>query len=142
MIKIKVKKLNFEAKIPKYAYKYDAGMDLFSVENVVLSAGEIKVCKTGIAMKIPVGFVGLIWDKSGVAGKFGIKTMGGVIDSGYRGEIGIILKNLSGKDYKVNKGDKIAQMLIQEVKCPTMEEVDELDDTDRGDGGFGSTGVK
>ena len=141
-MEIKIKKINSEARVPEYAHKNDAGMDLFSVERIVLLPGEMKICKTGIAMKIPDGFVGLIWDKSGIASRFSIKTMGGVIDSGYRGEVGVILKNLSDEKYEINKGDKIAQMLIQEVKCPTIEEVDELDETDRGDGGFGSTGIK
>ena len=141
-MKLKIKKLNNEAVLPRYAHESDAGMDLFSVEDFGLSPGERKICPTGIAMAIPEGFVGLIWDKSGIAAKNGIKTMGGVIDSNYRGEIGVILKNLSEEKYKINKGDKIAQMLIQKIESPEIEEVDSLEDTDRGEGGFGSTGIR
>ncbi|XLQ19794.1 MAG: dUTP diphosphatase [Candidatus Moraniibacteriota bacterium] len=139
---IKIKKINPEAKLPQYTIEGDAAMELYSIEDIVLSPGDIVACQTGISMAIPDGFVGLIWDKSGIAFKGGLKTMGGVIDSNYRGEIGVIIRNLSKKDYKINKGDKIAQMLIQRVECPIIEEVDELDETQRGDGGFGSTGLK
>ncbi|HFC76776.1 MAG TPA: dUTP diphosphatase [Candidatus Moranbacteria bacterium] len=141
-MEIEIKKLNKEAKIPSYAYKDDAGMDIFSIESFVLKPTERRVCKTGVAMKIPKGFVGLIWDKSGIALNGGIKTMGGVIENSYRGEIKIILKNLSNKDYQIKKGDKIAQMLIQKIENPILKEVDELDNTERGQGGFGSTGLR
>ncbi len=142
LMKVKIKKIVSDARIPRYAHSGDAGMDFYSVEDFVLQPGERRVCKTGIAIQIPNGFVGLIWDKSGIAAKSGIKTMGGVIDSSYRGEVGIILKNLSDEKYEVKKGEKVAQMLIQKVECPTIEEVDKLDDTDRGEGGFGSSGMK
>ncbi len=140
-MKIQIKKINKEAQLPKYAINGDAGLDLHSIEDVVVRAGKNRAIQTGIAMAIPCDFVGLIWDKSGIALKREIKTMGGVIDSNYRGEISVIIKNLSKQDYKINKGDKIAQMLIQKVEYPTIEEVSKLDDTDRGDGGFGSTGI-
>jgi dUTP pyrophosphatase len=117
-------------------------MELYSVEDKIIGINEIMSCQTGIAVAIPKGYVGLIWDKSGIALKSGLKTMGGVIDSNYRGEIGVIVCNLSQKEYKINKGDKIAQMLIQKVKCPIIEEVENLDDTIRGEDGFGSTGLK
>ncbi len=141
-MQVNVKKINPDAKLPQYTIKGDAAMELYSVEDVLLNAGDIIACQTGIAMAIPEGFVGLIWDKSGIAVKGGLKTMGGVIDSNYRGEIGVIIRNLSKKDYKINKGDKIAQMLIQKVECPIIEKVQELDDTERGEGGFGSTGLQ
>lgn len=141
-MKIEIKKINPEAKIPTYANKDDAGMDLYSVEDLIVEPGKILACGTGIAVAIPVGYVGLIWDKSGVAFRGGIKTMGGVIDSNYRGEIKVILTNLSDKEYMIKKGDKIAQMLIQKVESPDMEEVDALDDTERGEGRFGSTGIR
>lgn len=140
-MKLEIKKVNSEAKIPQYALKSDAGLDLYSAEDIVLNSGERVVCKTGIAMKIPVGFVGLIWDKSGIASKGGVKTMGGVIDCNYRGEIGVILINLSGEKYEIKKGEKIAQILIQKVENFEIEEVNELDETERGEGGFGSTGL-
>ena len=93
-------------------------------------------------MAIPPGYVGLIWDKSGIASKHGIKTMGGAIDSGYRGEIKIIMHNLSNTSYMIEKNTKIAQMLIQKVEQKDIVEVEELDESDRGSGGFGSTGMK
>lgn len=142
IMKIEIKKINPEAKIPTYANPKDAGMDFYSVVDINILPNKRVACDTGIAMAIPAGYVGLIWDKSGVAFNGGIKTMGGVIDSTYRGEIKIILKNLSDKEYAIKKGDKIAQMLIQKVEAPVIEEVGELDDTARGEGRFGSTGMK
>jgi dUTP pyrophosphatase len=141
-MKIQIKKINSEAKNPIYANKGDAGMDLYSVEDLIVEPGKRIACGTGIIMAIPTGYVGLIWDKSGVAFNGGIKTMGGVIDSSYRGEIKIILTNLSCREYIIKKGDKIAQMLIQKVEKPSIEEVEFLDDTERGEGGFGSTGIR
>ena len=137
---IKFKKMDSNAKLPSYANPGDAGMDFYSAENYVLRPNERKTVKTGIAMAIPVGYVGLIWDKSGLASKKGIKTMAGVVDSGYRGEVQIVLHNLGNEDFVVEKDMKIAQMLIQPIHQPRLEEVAELDETKRGDGGFGSTG--
>lgn len=116
-------------------------MDIYSSINEIVSPGEIKRIPTGIKMEIPEGYAGLIWDKSGVAFNNGIKTMGGVIDSGYRGEIMIIMTNLGKEDFKIKKGQKIAQMLIQKTENPEIEIVDFLSDTERGEGGFGHTGV-
>ncbi|MFC1645272.1 dUTP diphosphatase [Patescibacteria group bacterium] len=141
-MKLQIKKLNSEARIPARAINGDAGMDLYSVEDIILKPGDLMPCKIGIAMAIPIGYVGLIWDRSSVAFKGWVKTMGGVIDSSYRGEIAVIMINLSKKDYTISKGDRIAQILIQKVECPMIEEVEELDDTERGDGGFGSTGIR
>ncbi|MFA7208896.1 MAG: dUTP diphosphatase [Parcubacteria group bacterium] len=140
-MKIRIKKLETDAKIPQYAIAGDAGMDFFSLEDLELRPMERSACRTGIAMQIPDGYVGLIWDKSGIAIKSGIKVLGGVIDSGYRGEVKIGLVNLSQETYKIGKGDKIAQMLIQKVENPEVIEVGGLDETERGNGGFGSTGV-
>ena len=136
---IKFQKILAEAIIPHYAHLGDAGMDIFSAEEAIIKAGERKNVKTGVKMELPEGFVGLVWDKSGLALKNGIKTMAGVVDSCYRGEIGIVLVNLSGQDYKVEKGQKIAQVLIQKVERAEIEEAQELSETKRGDGGFGST---
>jgi dUTP pyrophosphatase len=96
--------------------------------------------KTGIALELPVGYVGLIWDKSGLAANHGLKTMAGVLDAGYRGELQIVVTNLSKEIYSIKKHDKVAQMLIQRIESPELIEVDELSDTSRGEGGFGSTG--
>lgn len=141
-MKIQIKKLHPDAKIPQFALAGDAGMDLFSVEDVLLKPGERVSCPTGIAIKLPERYVGLIWDKGGPSHKFGIKTLGGVFDSNYTGEYLIGLVNLSQEDYKIEKGQKIAQVLIQKIEIPEIEEVDELDQTNRGDGRFGSTGLK
>ena len=138
---IKIKKLDSEAKLPCYACSGDAGMDFYSNEEVVLLPNERRLVSTGISMVIPTGYVGLIWDKSGLAFKHGLKTMAGVIDSGYRGEIKILVHNLSKENYLVEKGKKIAQMLIQPVEQRRIIEIENLEDSSRGDGGFGSTGL-
>ncbi|MFA5098697.1 MAG: dUTP diphosphatase [Candidatus Paceibacterota bacterium] len=140
-MKILVKKLVSEAKIPVFAQEGDAGMDLYSVEDAVLKSGQRISCKTGIAVKIPEGYVGLIWDKSGPSHKFGIKTLGGVFDSNYTGEYLIGLVNLGAEDYEIKKGQKIAQVIFQKIENPEIEEVSELPQTNRGAGGFGSTGL-
>lgn len=141
-MKVQIKKLNTDAKLPHYALKGDAGMDLYSVENRLIKPGERISCATGIAMKIPQGHVALIWDKSGPSHKFGIKTLGGVFDSNYTGEYIIGLINLGTEDFIIEKGQKIAQVLIQKIETPDIEEVEELEVTNRGDGAFGSTGIK
>ena len=95
--------------------------------------------RTGIAMEIPEGFVGLIWDKSSIGSK-GIKTLGGVIDAGYRGEIQVMVTNLGDTAYTFEHGHKVAQMIIQKVEFPEIVEVSELSESLRGEGAFGSTG--
>ena len=142
MIKlIKVKKLSEDAILPKYAKADDAGMDFYSNQDTQILPNERKLINTGISIAIPKGYVCLIWDKSGIATKHGVKTMAGVIDSGYRGEIKILFHNLSNETYLIEKNKKIAQMLIQPVEQREIVEVEELDNTDRGTGGFGSTGI-
>ncbi len=136
----KIKKIHPKAKTPKYALPGDAGMDLFSVEKIFIKPGEIIAIKTGITIELPKKTVGLIWDKSGLALKSGIKVMGGVIDESYRGEVGVIVANLSKKIHKVEMGDMIAQLLVQKIERPKIEEVDDLSDTKRSNKGFGSTG--
>jgi len=137
---LKIKKLHPDAKIPHYAHHDDAGFDLFAVKDITVKKGERTAIPTGIAMEIPEGYVGLIWDKSGLAMKHGIKTIGGVVDSAYRGEVLIGVINFGESDYTFEKGHKIAQMIIQKKEFVDFEEVKELSDTTRGDGGFGSTG--
>ncbi len=137
---ILIKKLHTDAQIPHIAHEGDAGFDLFAVEDVSLNPGERGQVPTGLALQIPLGYVGLVWDKSGISHKGGIKTLGGVIDSGYRGEILVGVLNLGSEPYTFEKGHKVAQLLIQKVESPIFEEVVELSDTSRGEGGFGSTG--
>ena len=139
-MKVKVKKLSPEAKVPTYAHPGDAGLDIFSFEKVTIESGERKLLRTAIAVEIPDGFVGLWWDKSGLSNKHGLKILGGVIDAGYRGELMVGLINLSEQSYTVEAGDKITQMLIQKVEAAEIEEVDELSVSSRGEGKFGSTG--
>ncbi|MAG60731.1 dUTP diphosphatase [archaeon] len=141
-MKLEIQKINSEAKLPNFAHTGDAGMDLFAVEDCIIDAGSRVLVPTGIVMKIPFGYVGLIWDKSGLAVKHGITMLAGVIDSGYRGEIKIVVQNLGSKPFEVVKGNKIGQMLIQAVVQPEIVEVEELDKTSRSAGSFGSTGEK
>jgi len=139
-MKLKIKKLHPDAKIPSYANKTDAGMDIYSIEDVIILPNTRTLVKTGISMEFEKGYVALVWDKSGIA-KNGLTKIGGVIDSGYRGEYKIMLLNISSKPYKITKGQKIAQILMQKVFQPEIELVEELSDSDRGEGGFGSTGL-
>ncbi|MDO8435204.1 MAG: dUTP diphosphatase [bacterium] len=139
MITVNIKRLKENATLPTYSHPGDAGMDLYSAQDVTLQPGETAKVGTGIATAIPSGFVGLVWDRSSMGSK-GIKRMGGVIDAGYRGEILVALLNTTTAPYEIKTGDKIAQMLIQSVESATLVEVSDLDDTSRGEGGFGSTG--
>ncbi len=139
-LKLKVKRIHPGAKLPSYAHPGDAGFDLFSSIDHDLAAGEVKAIPTGIQMAIPKGFVGLVWDKSGISLR-SVHRLAGVVDAGYRGEVQVVLANLGREPYAVKKGMKIAQMLIQPVETVEIMEADELDDTSRGPGGFGSTGL-
>jgi dUTP pyrophosphatase len=142
-VKLQVKKVHQDAKIPAYAHEGDSGMDLYSVEEVELGSGETKVVKTGLQIAIPKGFEAQVRPKSGLAAKFGLTVLNtpGTVDSCYRGEIMVILANLGKESYRVEKGKKIAQMVIARVEEAEVEETQELDETSRKDGGFGSTGL-
>jgi len=139
-MELKVKKLSENAIVPNYAHPDDAGFDLYSVEAIEISPMSRVQVATGIALEIPIGYVGLVWDKSGLSHKHGLKTLGGVIDSGYRGEVKVGLINLGSETYLLEKGHKIAQMIIQQQESCEIIEVNELSETSRGDKGFGSTG--
>jgi len=138
-MKLRVRKLHKDAILPVYGHSGDAGLDLFSVVDCVLQPGGIHAVPTGIQVEIPLGYVGLIWDKSGVSLK-GVHRLAGVVDAGYRGEVKVVLVNLSRDDYVIDKGMKIAQLLIQPVMEVEIVESDILEDSSRGEGGFGSTG--
>lgn len=140
-MKLEIKKITESAIVPNFAHSTDAGMDIYADEMVELRAGKRTIVSTGIAMAIPEGCVGLIWDKSGISTKKGVKTIAGVIDAGYRGEIKVAILNTADETRIFNPGEKIAQMLIQKIEHPEVSIVDELSDTERGEGGFGSTGV-
>jgi dUTP pyrophosphatase len=138
-MEIIVKRVHEDAKLPRYGHMGDAGLDLFSVADCVLKGGEARAISTGIQMAIPEGYVGLIWDKSGISLQ-NIHRLAGVVDSGYRGEVKVVMTNLSAEAFHIEKGMKIAQMLIQPVIKVKVFESEELDDTSRGENGFGSTG--
>jgi dUTP pyrophosphatase len=140
-MKLLIKKLHPEAKVPAFAHATDAGLDLCTVGDVTLAPGERKSIATGIAMAIPEGYVGLVWDKSGIAHKGGLKTLGGVIDAGYRGEIFVGLLNTSDTPHTFTAGHKVAQILIQAIVQPELVEADQLPEADRGEKAFGSTGA-
>ncbi len=139
-MKLQVVRLSESAKIPHFAHENDAGLDLCCAEPITILPQERAQIKTGIALAIPEGCVGLIWDKSGLSHRFCLKTLGGVIDAGYRGEVLVGMVNLGTEPHTFSIGDKIAQMLIQKVEHPMIEEVTKLDETVRGENGFGSTG--
>lgn len=140
-MELRIQKLHEAAVVPTYAHKTDAGLDLCAREPITVFPGERAQVPTGLAFAIPEGYVGLIWDKSGISHKGGLKTLGGVIDAGYRGEVFIGIYNTSDEPYTFAVGDKVAQMLIQKVEHPTVVETDTLEDTERGEGAFGSTGT-
>ena len=145
-MKIKVKKLTPEAVVPTLGSKFAAGADLYSAEkgDVVIAPGETKFIGTGIAVEIPEGYVGLVYARSGLACKRGLAPANkvGVIDSDYRGEIKVALLNHGKEPQALEKGERIAQMVVAPYLSVTYEETDELSDTERGEGGFGSTGRK
>lgn len=140
--KIKFTLLDKNAKIPSYAHDDDAGFDIYSNESVVLKKGEYKAISTGISSEIPKGFFVSFRGKSGLAFNFGLDIMGGVIDAGYRGEWKVIMVNLGKKNYKFEKGDKVAQGILQIVPHANIIKSKELTKSKRGKGGFGSTGKK
>ncbi|MDH5744756.1 MAG: dUTP diphosphatase, partial [Candidatus Aminicenantes bacterium] len=133
------KRIHANAKLPSYGHLGDAGLDLFSADDVVLEKGQVLDVPTGIKVAIPEGYVGLVWDKSGLSLR-GVHRLAGVIDSGYRGEVKVVLVNLSDEPFVISKGMKIAQLLIQPVTTVKVVEVEDLGGTPRGEGGFGSTG--
>ena len=141
-MKINIKKLYENSKVPTFAHSSDAGMDLYTPNRIEIGPMQRVRIGTGIAFEIPDGYVGLIWDKSGVSYRQGLKLLGGVVDSGYRGEVLIGVINLSTETIVFEAGEKVAQMLIQKVERPEFIAVDELTDTERGTGAFGSTGTK
>lgn len=143
-VKVQIKKLTPNAKLPEYAHKTDAGADVFCSEAIEIGAGETKLVKTGIAVAIPAGYEIQVRPRSGLSLKTGLRVANapGTIDSDYRGEICVIMTNISDKIESISQGDKIAQLVISPVPMIEWEEVKELDSTERGEGGFGSTDKK
>ena len=141
-LKVKIKK-TADVKLPSYAHSGDSGVDLYAAEECMLNPMERKLIGTGIKIEIPEGYEAQIRPKSGLAIEHGISQVNtpGTIDSGYRGEIKVLMINFGGKPYKIEKGKKIAQMIFAKVEIAEFDEVEELSNTTRGEGGFGSTGL-
>jgi dUTP pyrophosphatase len=143
-LEILVTKLDNDAVIPTYAKPGDAGADLYSISDLVLSPGERALVKTGIAIALPTGYVGLVHPRSGLGLKNGISVVNtpGTIDAGYRGEIGVVLINHDlHESFQVKKGDRIAQLVIQKVENAQFKVVNQLPESERATGGYGSTGA-
>lgn len=160
-LNVKIKALHADAVIPRYATEGSAGFDLVAVEDIIIEPGETKLIRTGLAFELPSGYELQIRPRSGVTLKTKLRVQLGTVDSDYRGEVGVIVDNIdkpiNGFDYNydgrignithgevitINRGDRIAQGVINAVPQAKFNVVDELNDTERGNGGFGSTGVK
>lgn len=141
-----IKKLKESAVIPTYGTNYSAGADLYActLEDIVINPGETKLVPTGLAMEIPVGYGGFIYARSGLATKKGLAPANkvGVIDADYRGEVMVALYNQSNTEQKIEKNERIAQLVIAPFLKVDFKEVETLEETVRGTGGFGSTGTK
>lgn len=138
-MKVQVKKLHAHARVPTRAHKEDAGIDLYACNEHVVQPHQTAMIPIGVAFEIEEGYVGLIWDKSSIGSK-SLKTLGGVIDAGYRGEVSVMVHNLLDTPYTFEHGHKVAQMLLQKVELCEIEEVTKLSESIRGTGSFGSTG--
>jgi dUTP pyrophosphatase len=140
---LRVRRLEPGARLPTRAYPGDAGLDLYALEDGVLGPGERAAVRTGIAVEIPEGQAGLVLARSGLAARHGIALVNapGLIDSGYRGEIRVLLLNTDRSvPFRIASGDRVAQLVLVRVEAPPVIEVDDLAVSDRGAGGFGSSG--
>ena len=140
---VKFRRIDPSAELPTYAHPGDAGMDIRSIEELTIEPGARALVHTGLVMVLPPGYEAQVRPRSGLALKNGVTVLNtpGTIDEGYRGEIGVILANFGSEPFKVEKGAKIAQMVIAPCACAEIVETDEVDDTVRGTGGFGSSGL-
>ena len=140
---VRIAKIHADAVLPHYVHPGDAGMDLYSIDDLIIPPGETALIRTGLKIAVPDGFEAQVRPKSGLALKHALSLANtpGTIDSGYRGEVGVILINHGRRPYHVAKQSKIAQLVICPVIQAEIQEVAELDDTARGEGGFGSTGL-
>lgn len=143
-MQISVHKLDSELPTPRRAHPGDAGLDLLAREPARLAPGDRAMVPTGLAIAIPDGYAGYVMARSGLAAKHGVGVVNspGLVDSGYRGELKVILINHGTEVFDVRRGDRIAQLVITPVALPELVEVDSLDDTERGPSGFGSTGQR
>lgn len=139
---LRVKRLDPDVPLPSYAHPGDAGLDLASAEHRVVEPGERVALSTGLAVAVPDGWVGLVHPRSGLSLRDGVTVVNapGTVDSGYRGELKVLLVNLGGAPVTIARGDRVAQLVLQRVGRALVDEVEDLDETTRGAGGFGSTG--
>ncbi len=143
-MEVRIKRLDADLPLPRYAHEGDAGLDLYAAEDAEIEPGHRLLVPTGIAVAIPEGYAGFVQPRSGLALRHGLSLVNtpGLIDSHYRGEIKVIAVNLDpATPISIARGDKIAQLVIQPVARVRLVESEELDETRRGEGGFGSTGV-
>ncbi|XP_046378254.2 deoxyuridine 5'-triphosphate nucleotidohydrolase-like [Haliotis rufescens] len=133
-------KLTENGRAPTRGSKYAAGYDLYSAYDYVIPAGDKIIAKTDIQIAVPDGSYGRVAPRSGLAAKHFIDVGAGVIDQDYRGNVGVVMFNFSKEDFKVNSGDRIAQLICERIYIPELKELEELGNTERGSGGFGSTG--
>lgn len=140
MLTLRFKKLDKAATTPTRNTHNDAGLDLYSLEGATVAPGEGRLFATGIAVEISNGHYGQLADRSSMAKK-GFKLSGGIIDAGYRGDLGVMLRNISSTPLTVNKGDRIAQLIVIPIATPTLIEVEELNTTERGTYNWGSSGA-
>ena len=144
-IRLNIKRLDPSVELPSYAYTGDAGLDLRANEDVLLQPFERRLVSTGLAVAIPEGYAGFVQPRSGMALKRGLSMANtpGLIDAHYRGELKVCAVNLDAHEpIVIERGERIAQLVIQRVPVVELVEVDELDETDRGAGGFGSSGAQ
>ena len=141
---LKVKRLTEDAILPRYAHAGDAGLDLFASQSLEIPAGQARMVPTGVSVELPENTEAQVRPRSGLAFRRQVTVLNspGTIDAGYRGEVGVILINHGVESFTVNKGMKIAQMVVSPVISVAVEQVESLSDTERGRGGFGSTGYK
>tara|TARA_B110001454_G_scaffold49657_1_gene48796 strand:- start:198 stop:683 length:486 start_codon:yes stop_codon:yes gene_type:complete len=138
-MEILIKKTHPEATVPTQATEGDAGHDLYSLEEVTLASLDRAVVKTGISLAVPMGFYGRVAPRSGLAVKKGLDVLAGVVDSGYRGDVGVVLINLSAEEIVLEKKSKIAQLIIEKCHDVDWIETDDLSASDRGEDGYGSS---
>ncbi len=136
-----VKRTSANATLPYRATPGSAGFDLCASEPTTIASGTRRAVKTGLQIAIPAGHYGRIAPRSGLAFKKGIDTCAGVIDSDYRGDVGLLLSNAGTDDFQIQQGDRVAQLIIEKISVPDVVEVSSLSVTSRGTGGFGSTGT-
>jgi dUTP pyrophosphatase len=137
---LKFKQLDARATLPQRGSVHSAGLDLFSIEDLVIGPRQRVTARTGLAVAVPVGYYGRVAPRSGLAARNGLDVLAGVIDSDYRGEIGCLLYNTSDEPISLPASSKICQLIIEQIITPTAVWSEDLDETARGAGGFGSTG--